>query len=43
MTGKILPESKPFITPFWGFFQKPVSIPYCKISCTAEAAHWKGE
>jgi hypothetical protein len=37
MTGKILPEYKPFITPFWGFFQNPISIPYCKISCNTEA------
>lgn len=37
MTGKILPEYKPFITPFWGFFQNPISIPYCKISSNTEA------
>lgn len=43
MTGETLPKSKPFITPFWGFFQNPVSIPYCKISCAAEAAEGFGD
>lgn len=44
MTGKVLPEYKPFIiTPFWGFLLNPISIPYCKRSYTAEAADRKGK